>query len=243
MSKKAIWNSIKVTPVNTSVMFSYRPNSYLSRKLTGFAIKYILKNTCNHVVVNPRYFENVFILDQVNRLLTPPARLLDIGSAESELPLYLHASGFDITAFDQRDYPFVSSICGDAIKLMDYIDTHSFDAITAVSTIEHIGIGAYGDHVRTTTYSQLLNTWKQGLKEHGYIIITLPVTSETKRREKGQWVENLAQLKEIITGTSGIIKSEKLIVQNHSLPMQWEETEVGTDKKFSLGVYMASIQY
>jgi len=224
-------------------MYSVRLHSFFSRKFTGIAINYILKYSCNKIVVNPRYFENTFILKHLDHFLDPAARVLDIGSAESELPLYLHASGYEVTAFDQRNYPFIQSITGDAICLMDFIDPQSYDAITAVSTIEHIGIGAYGDNMQSISYLDLLNTWKQGLKNNGYLLITLPVTSETKRREKGQWVENLKKMNETLDLTGGTIKAEKLVIQNSDIPMQWEEIPVKADNKFNLGVYMVAIQY
>ena len=103
MSK--VWDSIKVTPVNPSIVYSLRNKSFLNRKIAGLAIKYIIKRTYSKITINPRFFENTFILNNLNSLLPKGSKILDIGSAESDFPLYIYASGFEIIPFDQRVYP------------------------------------------------------------------------------------------------------------------------------------------
>jgi len=183
-----VWNSLKITPVNNSIVYSLKNKSFLFRKIGGIALNYIIKNTYSRLTVNPRYYENAFVLDHLIARIKKNSKILDIGSAESEFPLYIFALGYDITAFDQREYPFVKSVKGDALALSSLFDPGSFDAITVISTIEHIGIGAYGDTKKAITYTTLLNDWKKVLKPGGLILLTLPVTSGTKRIEPVNWL-------------------------------------------------------
>jgi hypothetical protein len=241
MSK--IWNSIKITPVNPSVVFSLKNKSFLTRKLAGIALHFIIRNTYSKLTVNPRFYENTFVLNNLHSLLPKGSKVLDIGSAESDFPLYLYASGFEVTPFDQREYPLLPSVQGDAMKLEEYFQPASFEAISVVSTIEHIGIGAYGDAKGSVTFISLINQWKGFLKSGGYLLLTLPVTSFETRREPGQWVVNLASFKNALAESSSIVISEKLVVENKALARGWEEIPVNAGSDFFMGVYMCTLQY
>lgn len=239
----SVWDSIKITPVNPSIVYSLRNKSFLTRKMAGFAVKYIIKKTYSKITVNPRFFENTFVLNIMNTRLNKGSKILDIGSAESDLPLYLHASGFAVIPFDQRNYPFLPSVRGDAIRLHDYFEPASFDAISVISTIEHIGLGSYGDHKSPVSYSYLIDQWKILLKPGGYMVMTLPVTSRDTRKEQGQWVKNIQETKKIMHNSRGKIISEKLVVENSGLSCAWEEISVDQPFEFITGVYMCAIQY
>jgi hypothetical protein len=238
-----IWNSIKITPVNPSVVFSLKNKSFLTRKLAGLAVHYIIRSTYSKLTVNPRYHENSFVLNGLHSLVPKGSKVLDIGSAESDFPLYLHASGFEVIPFDQREYPLLPSVQGDAMKLDHYFQPSTFDAITVISTLEHIGIGAYGDVRNSVTYLSLIGLWKALLKPEGCMLITLPVTSGDTRREPGQWVVNLASFRESLLEANAITLLEKLVVERSSLPCGWEEVQVDTGVPFSLGVYMCAIHF
>lgn len=236
-----MWDSVKITPLNSTIGYSHSGRLW-QRKLGGFLFK-ILKNTHSNIVVNARYYENAFSLNFCNKYLDKQSNIVDIGSAESDFPLLLHASGFDVTAFDQREYPFIKSKQGDALKLSSYFDNQAFNAISAISTIEHIGLGVYGDNKVDTNYFNLISEWKKLLQKDGYLILTLPVTSMEKRREKGQWVENILNLKKTIDKTSGHIIEEQLVVKNDSLSNKWELQILEATKDYDLGVYMAGIKF
>lgn len=238
-----LWDSLKITPLNSSVVYSLKNRSFLTRKIGGIALNYIIKNACSKLTLNPRYYENAFVIDNLIALLKKESKILDIGSAESEFPLYLYALGYDITAFDQREYPFVKSVKGDALELLSCFDHSSFDAITVISTIEHIGLGAYGDTIKSTAYSILLDQWKKVLKPGGYTFLTLPVTSNEKRIEPGQLVENIESVKEMIYHSNGSFIREKLIIKNTALSHGWEEISINPSLSFNTGVYMCVIQY
>jgi hypothetical protein len=78
-------------------------------------------------------------------------RVLDFGGFESLLPLSLAALGHHVTVLDQRPYPFahpnLQTVCRDIFGELDGVPA-GFDAVVSISTIEHLGLGGYGDERR-----------------------------------------------------------------------------------------------
>ncbi len=126
--------------------------------------------------INERIAETPFAL----RALCPlPAgsRVLDLGCMESLLPLYLATAGFRVTGFDYRHYPYahpnLTFVQGDITKLP--FEAKSFDAVTCVSTIEHIGIGFYNDprNGRQPDTAAMAEV-KRVLADGGLLVLTVP---------------------------------------------------------------------
>jgi len=99
------------------------------------------------LVVSEQVIENALVL---RNLRDNDETILDFGGFESALPLQLSAVGYRVTVWDQRPYPFshpnLSVLCQDLFAASLEIDK-TFDVIIAISTIEHLGLGAYGDKV------------------------------------------------------------------------------------------------
>ena len=92
----------------------------------------------------PRSREYDFVM---NNIPSKGNRILDVGSTGSLLPLKLAKKGYEVYAVDVREYqekhPNLTVVNTD-IGNTPFSDDF-FDVITCVSTIEHIGFGAYGD--------------------------------------------------------------------------------------------------
>jgi SAM-dependent methyltransferase len=77
--------------------------------------------------------------------LQPGARVLDVGATESTVALSLASLGYDVTAIDIRPYPLahprLRTIVG---PIEEWGGDDVFDAVVCLSTIEHIGLPAYG---------------------------------------------------------------------------------------------------
>ncbi len=74
-------------------------------------------------------------------------RVLDVGSSESLLALELASLGHEVTALDVRRYPLAHPclrVATDDIRHTAF-PAASFDTVLAVSTIEHVGLGFYGE--------------------------------------------------------------------------------------------------
>jgi hypothetical protein len=77
--------------------------------------------------------------------LGPEARVLDVGAAESTVALSLAFLGYEVTALDPRSYPLSHPRLVSVTATLDEWDHESaFDAVVCLSTIEHVGLGAYG---------------------------------------------------------------------------------------------------
>ncbi len=83
-----------------------------------------------------RWIEYPWALESLSK---PPCKILDVGCAGSMFPLILKAFKYDIWGLDIRQYPSVGYI---RFRKRDVCDTRFcddiFDAIIAISTIEHI---------------------------------------------------------------------------------------------------------
>jgi SAM-dependent methyltransferase len=98
-----------------------------------------------------RYLEVPFA---IRNLPKPPARVLDVGCSGSFFALLLAGFGYDTYGIDIRNYPILNKVTFDNFTFMKCdirkisFSDNFFDAITAISTIEHIGVsGRYGMNV------------------------------------------------------------------------------------------------
>lgn len=131
--------------------------------------------------VNERIVEVPFSMAALGRL-EPGARILDIGSAESTFPLAAAALGYQVTAIDPRplgyEHPNLES---HAVRFeMWQGSPGTFDAAFLISTIEHVGVGAYGQgsdaNVEPGASADLamLDRIQALLKPDGVMILTTP---------------------------------------------------------------------
>src|SRR5919204_768327 len=94
--------------------------------------------------VNERIAEVPHVFRALRRL-RPGARILDVGASESTIALSLASLGYEVTAVDVRPYPFSHPRLHAVVSPVEEWDTDErFDAVVCLSTIEHIGVGAYG---------------------------------------------------------------------------------------------------
>jgi hypothetical protein len=99
------------------------------------------KATVRHV--NERIAEVPFAFQALARVPSG-AELADVGASESTLCLSLATAGYRVTAIDPRpnplSHPNLTVVLG---KVEEWDDDRSFQATICLSTIEHIGVGAY----------------------------------------------------------------------------------------------------
>ena len=96
------------------------------------------------VEVNERLAEVPFVFRELSRI-RPGARVLDVGATESTVAVSLASLGYEVTALDIRPYPLshprLRTVVG---AIEDWEGGEPFDAVLCLSTIEHIGLAAYG---------------------------------------------------------------------------------------------------
>jgi hypothetical protein len=95
--------------------------------------------------VNERVVEVPYALRAL-AAVPPGGAVLDVGATESLLSFWLASLGYAVTALDPRPYP-LSHPCLEAVtaEIQRWEPNKRFDAVVCLSTIEHIGLGAYGE--------------------------------------------------------------------------------------------------
>lgn len=127
--------------------------------------------------VNERIVEIPFAMRALGRL-EPGARILDIGAAESTFALSAASLGYQVTALDLHPisyvHPLLDSVVG---RFEDWKPgKHQFDAVFLISTIEHVGLGAYGEPGSNAGADLALvaRVRDELLSDGGFLVLTTP---------------------------------------------------------------------
>jgi hypothetical protein len=126
--------------------------------------------------VNERIVEMPYAFRALGSL-RPPAAILDFGSVESTIPLSLAGMGYDVCALDLRPYPYEHPNLEVAVSRLEDFDrpAGSFDAVLCISTIEHVGLGWYGEARLTPDADrQAITRLGELLKPGGILVLTVP---------------------------------------------------------------------
>jgi 2-polyprenyl-3-methyl-5-hydroxy-6-metoxy-1,4-benzoquinol methylase len=114
-------------------------------------------------------------------------RILDVGSAESTLAFSLACLGYDVTAVDPRGYPFEHPrlrVLAGGVEDLD--EGGDFDAVVCLSTIEHIGVEAYGQDAADRADLEAMRRLGEVTKPGGLLVLTTPFgrpeTTDSERR-------------------------------------------------------------
>ncbi|OGF24904.1 hypothetical protein A2331_06070 [Candidatus Falkowbacteria bacterium RIFOXYB2_FULL_34_18] len=123
--------------------------------------------------VSDRDFEYPWVIKNVD---IKEGRLLDVGSAYSDLLFDLLPQKIEISAIDLNNFSKnknIQFVIGD-IRKTDFRDNY-FDCITCVSTLEHIGvIGRYGSDEDPRGDIRAVKEMHRILKRGGALLVTVP---------------------------------------------------------------------
>jgi 2-polyprenyl-3-methyl-5-hydroxy-6-metoxy-1,4-benzoquinol methylase len=140
-------------------------------------------------LVTVRERENDFILESLQQISQEdkqgPLKVMDIGSASSLLPLRLARLGYRVTALDIRPYPFdhrnLTFIQANITDSGFRSDVEFQDVVVCVSTLEHIGIGYYGDKMALEGDKLALEAMHEIIKPGGGLLLTVPFAGQFRR--------------------------------------------------------------
>ena len=130
-----------------------------------------------HDVRDERPVEYIFAYSVLTSRVKPPAGVLDVGGCESFLAPQLALRGYRVTVLDLRPcfneaFP-VRMLVGNVLTVQ--LEPSSFDAVLAISTVEHVGLPAYGQDIvcrdADVIAAHRIAEW---LKPGGLAIITVP---------------------------------------------------------------------
>jgi SAM-dependent methyltransferase len=125
------------------------------------------------VSVSERILEPIFVH---TRLPAPPARVLDLGCAESTNPAEMASLGYDVVGVDLRPHPLEQRsfrmLRGDVTRLP--LGNDSFDVVVSLSTLEHVGLAWYADHKAGRSDRRAVAEVGRVLRKGGRFILTIP---------------------------------------------------------------------
>jgi SAM-dependent methyltransferase len=166
--------------------------------------------------VNERIVEHPYVL-RATAGLARGSRVLDVGAAESTLALSLAGLGFAVVALDPRGYPLAHpNLRPETTALEDWETDQRFDAVLCVSTIEHLGVGEYGESRQPSGADErALAKMLELLEPDGMLALTAPLGGEGYERER---------LEELLADW----KIDDFTVAEQSAPAQWSVGERGS---------------
>lgn len=134
------------------------------------------KGAARLVDVNERIVEVPWAFRTLSGL-DPGARILEIGAAESTFALSMAALGYRVTALDLHPLPYThQNLESFAVPFEDWEPPpERFDAAFLISTIEHFGLGAYGETAGTAGADRAaIERVGELLAEDGFLVLTTP---------------------------------------------------------------------
>lgn len=141
-------------------------------------------------------------------------KVLDFGCAESRLSLNLSSLGYEVIGIDLRNYEYgdildnFTFVQGDLFE--KYKNLGKFDLITAISSVEHVGLDVYGNDkfsINNDNYSDIhiMKIFYELLNNGGLLYLTVPF-GDTYEVKKTYRIYNEKKLNELIKGFTVIRK-------------------------------------
>jgi 2-polyprenyl-3-methyl-5-hydroxy-6-metoxy-1,4-benzoquinol methylase len=134
------------------------------------------------LIFSEQLVENALLLQQVDASVR---QALDFGGFESTLPLALATLGVDVTVVDQRPYPFrherVHVLQHDILEPIAELKAE-FDLVYSISTIEHVGLGAYGDPFAPNGDALAVRHLWEKVRPGGRLFLSVPAGEASQQR-------------------------------------------------------------
>jgi hypothetical protein len=152
------------------------------------------------LLVNERIVEQPYVFGALSAL-SRPARVLDIGGAESTVGLSLASLGHEVHVVDPRGYRLTHlGLSVHAMRLDELPAELRFDAAVALSSIEHFGLEAYevgfpDPRLDRAAVAEL----RARLVPGGLLVLTVPLGAESSV-DSFQRVYTAADVREMLAG-------------------------------------------
>jgi 2-polyprenyl-3-methyl-5-hydroxy-6-metoxy-1,4-benzoquinol methylase len=165
-----------------------------------------------------RYLEYEFAR---TNLPSSPATLGDVGACGSLFALECAKKGYNTYAIDYKEYPEkhkkLVSVKTDIRKMP--IPDKKFDAITCISTIEHIGLNVYGDPEYDEGDILAVRELTRTLKTEGLLIITTPFGEKYHLKK---WMGGQERVYDMNRLTQ-LFKEYKILIESYYIPNKKRE--------------------
>ncbi len=110
-----------------------------------------------------------------------PGNHFDIGSRIDGFIAHILAAGISVKMIDIRPFPVevegLSTIVDDATEL-GQIEDDSIESFSALCSLEHFGLGRYGDPIDPEACFKCLSNIQRKIKKGGYLYLAIPIGKE-----------------------------------------------------------------
>lgn len=202
-----------------------------------------LKETLVRIIVESRTERMVEIPNILANIPKKSSKILDIGCRYSLLPLQLASLGHNVTGVDIHKYngqhPNFKFVKGDFLKIP--LKANFFDLVISLSTIEHIGLGFYGEKKDKDGDKKAIQKVHKILKKGGVLLLTAPFGKPID----SSWyrVYNLKRIRNLLRG----FKIEQLSIYRE-VDGRWipsviiEAEQVDCSKEVKCAFFMKAIK-
>lgn len=162
--------------IRTYTKMNQRPDFEINEKYMWPVIKdkYALAGTVNNYFWQDLWAAKLVVKSGVKQHL-------DIGSRLDGFITHLLASGIEVTMIDVREFPGevegLHTVVDDATSLKQITD-NSIESFSALCSLEHFGLGRYGDPIDPEACFKCFDNIQRTLKEGGRLYISLPIGKE-----------------------------------------------------------------
>lgn len=161
------------------------------------AVKYG-EDSVEVLLVNERIVEQPYVFGALESL-ERPARILDVGGSESTVALSLASAGQEVHVVDPRGYPLAHpGLHVHTMRLDELAAGRRFDAAVALSSLEHFGLGAYGEAGEGGRQDRAaLEQIRSSLGPGGTLVLTVPC-APTSSVDEFQRTYSIPELREML---------------------------------------------
>jgi SAM-dependent methyltransferase len=126
--------------------------------------------------ITERSVEIPFVLSSVISRKETGSSILDVGCSESLVPLEFASLGYAVTGIDLREYPLHHpNLPTFATPLEDWDTDETFDVVVCLSSIEHFGLGTYGEEaVDDRLDHEAMRLLLDRIEPDGLLVLTIP---------------------------------------------------------------------
>lgn len=129
--------------------------------------------------VDNSFWESVWVASRIRENM--PAQHFDIGSRLNGFLSIIIAMGIPLKVIDVRPFPIqieeMETIVDDATELKEFAND-SIESLSAVSSLEHFGLGRYGDAIDPEACFRCFHNIQKKMRGGGKLYITVPIGRE-----------------------------------------------------------------